>query len=182
MATLNQPLSPTTEYGPSSLAGSVKGGMNGKSTVPVPVAPHTRTHSAPFPAYSAMAGATAAFPGPRSPPKKSTQHVPCRFFGSGQCQAGNACQFSHDLDLSQNAVCSYFKKVSQPLVASALLHGILTGAREAASSVKAALSHTSYQTAESSIAQPVVNSHMPDVLRKQCPPAHPPFSPSKHTI
>ncbi|KAF4554619.1 Cps3-like protein [Elsinoe fawcettii] len=50
----------------------------------------------------------------RSPPKqKSTSHVPCKFYPIGQCQAGAACQFSHDLDpTTQNAPCKYFARGS----------------------------------------------------------------------
>ncbi|KAF2227775.1 hypothetical protein BDZ85DRAFT_271300 [Elsinoe ampelina] len=56
----------------------------------------------------------SGFSGARSPPKqKSTSHVPCKFFPIGQCQAGAACQFSHDLDPTrQNAPCKYFARGS----------------------------------------------------------------------
>ncbi|TKX21748.1 torus domain-containing protein [Elsinoe australis] len=56
----------------------------------------------------------AGFAAARSPPKqKSTSHVPCKFFPIGQCQAGAACQFSHDLDpMTQNAPCKYFARGS----------------------------------------------------------------------
>lgn len=41
-----------------------------------------------------------------------TSHVPCKFYPYGTCQAGAACQFSHDLDpTTQNAPCKYFTKV-----------------------------------------------------------------------
>ncbi|PNS14278.1 hypothetical protein CAC42_6791 [Sphaceloma murrayae] len=61
-----------------------------------------------------MQGYGAGFAAARSPPKqKSTSHVPCKFFPIGQCQAGAACQFSHDLDpMTQNAPCKYFSRGS----------------------------------------------------------------------
>ncbi|CZT25759.1 uncharacterized protein RCC_11428 [Ramularia collo-cygni] len=54
-----------------------------------------------------MAHRTAA-----SPPKnKNTQHVPCKFFLQGQCQAGGMCPFSHDVESSTRpAPCKYFAK------------------------------------------------------------------------
>ncbi|KFY61652.1 hypothetical protein V497_02804 [Pseudogymnoascus sp. VKM F-4516 (FW-969)] len=51
------------------------------------------------------------FEGPRSPPgKQNTSHVPCKFFRQGQCQAGKACPFSHDLSSTTDNVCKYFAK------------------------------------------------------------------------
>ncbi|QIW96329.1 hypothetical protein AMS68_001847 [Peltaster fructicola] len=48
----------------------------------------------------------------RSPPKnKNTSHVPCKFYLSGQCQAGRMCPFSHDLEsTTRPAPCKYFAK------------------------------------------------------------------------
>ena len=61
----------------------------------------------------------AAFDGPRSPPNaKNTSHVPCKFYRQGQCQAGKACPFSHDLNISTDEVCRYFQKVSPPCMKS----------------------------------------------------------------
>ena len=41
-----------------------------------------------------------------------TSHVPCKFFRSGQCQAGKACPFSHSTDMSSaDTPCKYFAKV-----------------------------------------------------------------------
>ena len=72
------------------------------------------------------------FDGPRSPPNakstftrwqgtkndhslirsSDTAHVPCKFFRSGQCQAGKACPFSHSTDISTvDTPCKYFSKV-----------------------------------------------------------------------
>ncbi|KAK4614071.1 hypothetical protein CLAFUW4_09689 [Fulvia fulva] len=47
-----------------------------------------------------------------SPPKnKNTQHVPCKFFLQGQCQAGAMCPFSHDIEsTTRPAPCKYFAK------------------------------------------------------------------------
>ncbi|GAM85573.1 hypothetical protein ANO11243_035800 [Dothideomycetidae sp. 11243] len=72
----------------------------------------------------------AGFAAARSPPKtKSTSHVPCKFFPLGQCQAGSACQFSHDLDpTTQNAPCKYFSRGSCKFGQScALLHVLPDG-------------------------------------------------------
>ena len=75
-----------------------------------------------------------AFDGPRSPPNTKskalflrnelaakrrtdscpadTSHVPCKFFRTGQCQAGKACPFSHSTDVSTvDTPCKYFAKV-----------------------------------------------------------------------
>ncbi|KAL1306692.1 hypothetical protein AAFC00_005362 [Neodothiora populina] len=100
----------------SGVNGASRGGLNANG-MPVPAAPHNRTASAPFNTmqqqreYNNMG---AAFTGPRSPPKaKNTSHVPCKFYPYGTCQAGAACQFSHDLDpMTQNAPCKYFAKGS----------------------------------------------------------------------
>lgn len=100
--------------------------VNGKSNAQVPISimqGHART-----PSYGA-----AGFAAARSPPKAKsrsiipilvdtiltttpgTSHVPCKFYPMGQCQAGAACQFSHDLDpTTQNAPCKYFSRVSSP--------------------------------------------------------------------
>jgi hypothetical protein len=48
-----------------------------------------------------------------------TSHVPCKFFRQGQCQAGKACPFSHDLSSTTDNVCKYFAKVSDGGVAVA---------------------------------------------------------------
>lgn len=40
-----------------------------------------------------------------------TQHVPCKFFLQGQCQAGKMCPFSHDIEsTTRPAPCKYFAK------------------------------------------------------------------------
>ena len=75
-----------------------------------------------------------AFDGPRSPPNTKskaphqsnklaptrltysfhadTSHVPCKFFRTGQCQAGKACPFSHSTDITtSDTPCKYFAKV-----------------------------------------------------------------------
>lgn len=47
-----------------------------------------------------------------------TSHVPCKFFRSGQCQAGKACPFSHSTDSSTaDTPCKYFAKVGAMLLA-----------------------------------------------------------------
>ncbi|KAK3670666.1 hypothetical protein LTR78_009501 [Recurvomyces mirabilis] len=85
--------------------------------------------------YNGMPGDVAAFGPlamPRSPPKNKsesaaytqpvlgerrlrrsadTQHVPCKFFLQGNCQAGHSCPFSHDLESTMRPVpCKYFQK------------------------------------------------------------------------
>ena len=75
---------------------------------------------------------TGTFEGPRSPPNtksksertltrpqtvadalvEDTSHVPCKFFRSGQCQAGKACPFLHSTDdTTVDTPCKYFAKV-----------------------------------------------------------------------
>ncbi|ORY79490.1 hypothetical protein BCR37DRAFT_381674 [Protomyces lactucae-debilis] len=48
----------------------------------------------------------------RSPPAaKNLQHVPCKFYRSGQCTAGRNCVFSHIVEQEQErAPCKYFQK------------------------------------------------------------------------
>ena len=55
---------------------------------------------------------TPAFDGPRSPPNsRNTSHVPCKFFKSGQCQAGRSCPFLHSTDnTTVDTPCKYFAK------------------------------------------------------------------------
>ena len=79
------------------------------------------------------AASTGTFEGPRSPPNtksnysdypttrpqtladaliEDTSHVPCKFFRSGQCQAGKACPFLHSTDdTTVDTPCKYFAKV-----------------------------------------------------------------------
>lgn len=47
-----------------------------------------------------------------------TSHVPCKFFRTGQCQAGKACPFSHSTDISTvDTPCKYFAKVRSTVLA-----------------------------------------------------------------
>ena len=49
------------------------------------------------------------------PAPADTSHVPCKFFRTGQCQAGKACPFSHSTDVSTvDTPCKYFAKVREP--------------------------------------------------------------------
>ncbi|KAK5110498.1 hypothetical protein LTR85_001011 [Meristemomyces frigidus] len=98
---------------------------------PVPVATPQRPFQ-PVPGEM-QAGFAAPMGMPRSPPKNKsehthtggdkrgrnswlrynadTQHVPCKFFLQGQCQAGRMCPFSHDLEsTTRPAPCKYFAK------------------------------------------------------------------------
>lgn len=46
-------------------------------------------------------------------PNKNLSHVPCKFFRQGNCQAGNSCPFSHNLDgtlAADKLPCKYFQK------------------------------------------------------------------------
>ncbi|BFZ60898.1 hypothetical protein YB2330_001950 [Saitoella coloradoensis] len=57
--------------------------------------------------------AESALEGSRSPPaNKNLQHVPCKFYMLGKCQAGDRCQFSHNLATlgTERAPCKYFQK------------------------------------------------------------------------
>ena len=46
-----------------------------------------------------------------SAPKKDYSHVPCKFFVQGNCQAGDSCPFSHDLNSAvSEQTCKYFQK------------------------------------------------------------------------
>lgn len=47
-----------------------------------------------------------------STPQKNYSHVPCKFFLQGNCQAGEACPFSHSLNTSvaDQTPCKYFQK------------------------------------------------------------------------
>ncbi|KAF2173585.1 hypothetical protein M409DRAFT_61933 [Zasmidium cellare ATCC 36951] len=64
----------------------------------------------PFPAMQGEGGIPLRMAA--SPPKnKNTQHVPCKFFLQGQCQAGQMCPFSHDIEsTTRPAPCKYFAK------------------------------------------------------------------------
>ena len=96
-------------------------------SVPMPVANPQR----PFTGMSGEMAGFAPMGMPRSPPKNKseqaytgdkrgrswlrynadTQHVPCKFFLQGQCQAGRMCPFSHDLEsTTRPAPCKYFSK------------------------------------------------------------------------
>ncbi|KAM0805463.1 hypothetical protein BDR22DRAFT_787246, partial [Usnea florida] len=72
-----------------------------------------------------------AFDGPRSPPNtKNTSHVPCKFFRTGQCQAGKACPFSHSTDVSTvDTPCKYFAKGNCKFGAKCALAHILPNGR-----------------------------------------------------
>ncbi|KAL2057656.1 hypothetical protein ABVK25_002040 [Lepraria finkii] len=72
-----------------------------------------------------------AFEGPRSPPStKNTSHVPCKFFKQGQCQAGKACPFSHNIDdTNRNSPCKYFAKGNCKFGAKCALAHILPNGR-----------------------------------------------------
>lgn len=107
---------------------------NGDGAVPVPGGPppqHPQVTNGGLRHRAATGG--GVFDGPRSPPSTKskkpehegratgrqadcscpdTSHVPCKFFRSGQCQAGKACPFSHSTDVSTaDTPCKYFAKV-----------------------------------------------------------------------
>ena len=75
--------------------------------------------------------AGSGFDGPRSPPNtKNTSHVPCKFFKSGQCQAGKACPFLHSTDdTTVDTPCKYFAKGNCKFGAKCMLAHILPNGR-----------------------------------------------------
>lgn len=107
---------------------------NGNGAMPVPNGlPHQRPNGESRHRGTMSLG---AFDSPRSPPNTKskapcqynkpaskrrtdschadTSHVPCKFFRSGQCQAGKACPFSHSTDVSTiDTPCKYFAKVRE---------------------------------------------------------------------
>ena len=108
---------------------------NGNGPVPVPNGlPHPIPNGTSRHRNTVSMG---AFEGPRSPSNtksvllhptmrwarkgltrslSDTSHVPCKFFRTGQCQAGKACPFSHSTDLSPvDTPCKYFAKVWQAM-------------------------------------------------------------------
>lgn len=89
-----------------------------------------------------------------------TSHVPCKFFRSGQCQAGKACPFSHSTDVSTvDTPCKYFSKVcpmlsqSRANVSSRRHHRrqLIWLARAIVNSAQSARWHTFFPTDEESI-------------------------------
>jgi len=104
---------------------------NGDGPLPMPPGPHARVANGGPRHRATVSG--PVFDGPRSPPNTKstphtvfrgdktrvltrvyldTSHVPCKFFRSGQCQAGQACSFSHSTDISTvDTPCKYFSKV-----------------------------------------------------------------------
>ncbi|PUU74903.1 hypothetical protein B9Z19DRAFT_997096 [Tuber borchii] len=94
------------------LSGQLPPIQNGNAVAgatPTPV-PQSQSHSQPpgIPIGPNM----PAFDASRSPPSsKNLNHVPCKFFRQGTCQAGKACPFSHSMDpTSDQAPCKYFSK------------------------------------------------------------------------
>ena len=101
----------------------------GDGALPVPAGPQTHLVNGGLRNRGPLGG--AVFEGARSPPgtksmtcweslfnhrlrivHSDTSHVPCKFFRSGQCQAGKACPFSHSTDVSTvDTPCKYFSKV-----------------------------------------------------------------------
>ncbi|BFZ56745.1 hypothetical protein PYCC9005_003793 [Savitreella phatthalungensis] len=67
----------------------------------------------------------------RSPPSaaKNLQHVPCKFFRSGQCTAGRNCIFSHATDADERIPCKYFQKGNCRFGAKCALAHILPDGR-----------------------------------------------------
>ncbi|KAI5837346.1 hypothetical protein DFP73DRAFT_487499 [Morchella snyderi] len=102
---VSQPLSgqlPTSSNGNSAAAPA--------GPTPVPLQQQQQPHGQPpgIPIGPNM----PPFDASRSPPSnKNLNHVPCKFFRQGACQAGKACPFSHNLDPSTDqAPCKYFSK------------------------------------------------------------------------
>ncbi|CAF9917709.1 MAG: hypothetical protein HETSPECPRED_003569 [Heterodermia speciosa] len=116
--------------------------------LPTPVVPQPQMSNGAPRHRSTISGPT--FDGPRSPPNTKsnhhpesllglnpanqpfadTSHVPCKFFRSGQCQAGKACPFSHSTDISTvDTPCKYFAKGNCKFGAKCALAHILPNGR-----------------------------------------------------
>ncbi|KAL7272101.1 hypothetical protein RUND412_005111 [Rhizina undulata] len=93
------------------LSGQLPPLQNGNSTnvMPTPIPPQQQPHGQP---PGIPMGPGVPFDASRSPPgSKNLNHVPCKFFRQGACQAGKACPFSHSNDpASDQAPCKYFSK------------------------------------------------------------------------
>ncbi|KAI5806210.1 hypothetical protein EDC01DRAFT_138532 [Geopyxis carbonaria] len=89
------------------LSAQANGTTNG-NTMPTPVPPKQPQG----PSNSAAGPGLPAFETGRSPPgSKNLNHVPCKFFRQGACQAGKACPFSHNTDpTTETTPCKYFSK------------------------------------------------------------------------
>lgn len=76
---------------------------------------------------------------------KNLSHVPCKFFRQGNCQAGNSCPFSHNLDGSLAAdklPCKYFQKGNCKFgLKCALAHFLPDGTRVNSKSLNAHRRH-----------------------------------------
>lgn len=76
---------------------------------------------------------------------KNLSHVPCKFFRQGNCQAGNSCPFSHNLDGSLAAdklPCKYFQKGNCKFgLKCALAHFLPDGTRVNSKSLNAYRRH-----------------------------------------
>ncbi|MCJ1229832.1 hypothetical protein MMC12_006502 [Toensbergia leucococca] len=113
--------------------GGTKAFTNGDGAPPVPVPNGAQPHMANGGSRNMgrMGGGAAAFDTPRSPPNtKNTSHVPCKFFRSGQCQAGKACPFLHSTDVSTvDTPCKYFAKGNCKFGAKCALAHVLPNGR-----------------------------------------------------
>ncbi|KAG0634786.1 hypothetical protein HOY80DRAFT_894280 [Tuber brumale] len=92
------------------LSGQLPSTQNGNAAAGTAPTPVPQSHSQPpgIPIGPNM----PTFDASRSPPSsKNLNHVPCKFFRQGTCQAGKACPFSHSMDpTSDQAPCKYFSK------------------------------------------------------------------------
>lgn len=155
--------------------GQASGFANGSGGMPVP---NGMQHHLPN-GGSRHRGTVSmgAFDGPRSPPstksisilslvwdsqgqkltcpRTDTSHVPCKFFRTGQCQAGKACPFSHSTDISTiDTPCKYFAKVckkSTGLTQPQRYGRFIDSSRVIVNLVRNAHWHTSFPMAEESI-------------------------------
>lgn len=101
----------------------------GDGALPVPTGPQAHLVNGGLRNRGPLGG--AVFEGARSPPgTKNTSHVPCKFFRSGQCQAGKACPFSHSTDVSTvDTPCKYFSKGNCKFGAKCALAHVLPNGR-----------------------------------------------------
>ena len=88
--------------GPQRQYGGMPGEMQGFGSMGMPRSPPKNKSE-----YAMLPGGDRT----RLKGRADTQHVPCKFYLQGACQAGRTCPFSHDVESSTRpAPCKYFAK------------------------------------------------------------------------
>ncbi|KAI5813784.1 hypothetical protein BZA77DRAFT_334706 [Pyronema omphalodes] len=105
--------------------------LNGNITSNPMPSPVPTKQATPQPPGIPVGPGAPPFDAPRSPPgSKNLNHVPCKFFRQGACQAGKACPFSHSTDpAGEAAPCKYFSKGNCKFGAKCALAHILPDGR-----------------------------------------------------